>query len=283
MVHVNSVISIARDITEMKRAENILRNSEQRLKYHFENSPLAVVEWDRDFKIIQWSNEAERIFGLKKEDTMGVRIDLLNIIYSDDIPKVEQTIERLVSGKELKVISQNRNITKTGEIKECIWYNSVLLDEKGEMSSVMSLVEDVTLLRSTEKELFESRESYKELVTNARTIIIKMDTSGRCTFVNEYALDFFGFNKEEMLGIPVMDTIMPKKESTGRDLLEMAEEIIEDPDNFSVNINENIKKNGEIVWVEWHNKALYDNSGIRTGHLGIGIDVTEKKKGRGSS
>ena len=276
--NVNSVISIARDITEMKRAENILKNSEQRLKYHLENSPLAVVEWDKDFRIIQWSNEAERIFGLKKEDTMGVRIDLLNIIYSEDIPKVERTIERLVSGKELKVISQNRNITKTGEIKECVWYNSVLLDEKGEMSSVMSLVEDVTLLRSTEKELFESRESYKELVTNARTIIIKMDASGRCTFVNEYALDFFGFNKEEMLGIPVMDTIMPEKESTGRDLLEMAEEIIGDPDNFSVNINENIKKNGEIVWVEWHNKALYDNAGLRTGHIGIGIDVTEKKK-----
>jgi PAS domain S-box-containing protein len=275
---VNSVILIARDITEMKRAENILRNSEQRLKYHFENSPLAVVEWDRDFQIIQWSNEAEKIFGLKREETLGVRIDLLNIIYSDDLPKVEQTIERLVSGKELKVISQNRNITKTGEIKECIWYNSVLLDDKGEMNSVMSLVEDVTLLRSTEKELFESRESYKELVTNARTIIIKMDASGRCTFANEYALDFFGFNKEEMLGIPVMDTIMPKKESTGRDLQEMAEEIIEDQDNFSVNINENIKKNGELVWVEWHNKALYDNSGIRTGHIGIGMDVTEKKK-----
>jgi PAS domain S-box-containing protein len=275
---VNSLISIARDITEMKRAENILRNSEQRLKYHFENSPLAVIEWDRDFQIIQWSNEAEKIFGLTRDETLGVRIDLLNIIYSEDLAKVEQTIERLVRGKELKVISQNRNITKTGEIKECIWYNSVLLDDTGEMNSVMSLVEDVTLLRSTEKELFESRESYKELVTNARTIIIKMDPSGRCTFVNEYALDFFGFNKEEMLGIPVMDTIMPKKESTGRDLLEMADEIIEDPDNFSVNINENIKKNGEVVWVEWHNKTLFDNSGIRTGHIGIGIDVTEKKK-----
>jgi len=275
---VNSVISIARDITEMKRAENILKDSEQRLKYHLENSPLAVVEWDKDFKIIQWSNEAEKIFGLKKKETMGIRIDLLNIIYPEDILKVEHTIKRLVSGKELKVISQNRNITKTGEIKECIWYNSVLLNENGVMSSVMSLVEDITLLRSTEKELIESRESYKELVSNARTVIIKMDTTGRCTYVNEYALEFFGFKSEEMLSIPVMDTIMPKKESTGRNLLEMAEDIIEDPDNFSVNINENIKKNGELVWVEWHNKALYDKSGIRTGHIGIGIDVTEKKK-----
>jgi PAS domain S-box-containing protein len=134
------------------------------------------------------------------------------------------------------------------------------------------------LLRRTEKELLASRKSYMELVTNARSIIIKMDTSGRCTFINEFALDFFGFSPEEMLGIPVMDTIMPKKESTGRDLREMADDIIEDPDKFSININENIKKNGELVWIEWHNKALYDENGKRTGHLGIGIDVTGKKK-----
>ena len=275
---VNSVISIARDITEMKRSEIILRDSEQRLKYHLENSPLAVVEWDKDFNLLQWSSEAEKIFGQKKEEVLGVRFDLLNIIYPDDFPKVEKTIQRLSSGKELKIISQNRNITKNGEIKECIWYNSVLLNENGEMSSVMSLVQDITLLRKTEKELIQSRESYKELVTNARSIIIKMDTSGRCTFVNEFALNFFGYTLDEMFGIPVMDTIMPRQESTGRDLMKMADNIIVDPDSFSVNINENIKKNGELVWIEWHNKALFDDKGNRTGHIGIGIDITQKKR-----
>lgn len=276
--NVRSIITIARDITERKAAENSLRNSEQRLKYHLENSPLAVLEWDKDFKVIQWSGEAERIFGLKKEDVLGLTIDHLNMIYPEDNVQVEKTIKRLTGGKELKVISQNRNITAKGDVIECIWYNSVLLDENGEMSSVMSLVEDITLLRRTEKELFSSRKSYMELVTNARSIIIKMDTLGRCTFINEFALDFFGFSVEEMLGIPVIDTIMPKKESTGRDLREMADNIIENPDNFSININENIKKTGELVWIEWHNKALYDDNGNRTGHIGIGIDITEKKK-----
>ena len=274
---VSSVITIARDITEKKQVENDLKKSEQKLKYHLENSPLAVVEWDKDFNIIQWSSEAERIFGLNKEEVMGVRIDLLNIIYNEDIPKVDKTMTRLISGKESKVISQNRNITKSGEIIECIWYNSVLLDENGEMSSVLSLVEDVTLLRRTERELYESRESYKELVTNARSIIVKLDTEGRFTFVNEFAQDFFGFSKEELLGKPVMDTIVPKTESTGRHLNDMVDSIIDDPDNYSVNINENIKKNGELVWVEWHNKALFDESGIRTGHMAIGIDITKRK------
>ena len=276
--NVGSIISIARDITEMKLAENTLRDSEQKLKYHLENSPLAVVEWDKDFNIIQWSTEAERIFGLRKEEVLGVRIDLLNIIYDEDLPLVQKTISRLVSGKELKVILQNRNYNKAGEIIECIWYNSVLLDEKGKMSSVMSLVEDVTLLKRIEKELLESRESYKELVTNARSMILKLDNDGIFTFINEFALNFFGFQKKEMMGKSVLGTIVPEKESTGRDLNEMVENIIGDPDKYSINVNENIRKNGEKVWVEWHNKTLYDQSGIKSGHIAIGIDITKRKK-----
>jgi len=275
--NITSIISVARDISEMKLAENILRSSEQRLKYHLENSPLAVVEWDREFNIIQWSNEAERIFGLTKDETIGVRIDMLNIIYPEDIPVVEKTMSRLISGKELKVVSQNRNINKSGKILECIWYNSVLMDEKGEMSSVMSLVEDVTLLHRTQKELMESRESYRELVTNARSIILKFDNDARFTFINEFALDFFGYKEEELLGKSVM-IIVPETESTGRDLNEMVDKIIENPDEYSININENIKKNGEKVWVEWHNKALYDQSGTKTGHIAIGIDLSIRKK-----
>lgn len=274
--NVTSLVAIARDISEMKKAENILRDSEQRLKYHLENSPLAVVEWDKDFRIIQWSAEAERIFGRKKEEVFGIRIDHLNIIFPEDIPIVEKTSSRLLSGKELKVISQNRNITKSGDVLECIWYNSVLLDENGEMSSVLSLVEDVTLLRKTERDLNASQENYKELVTNARSIILKCDNNGTITFINEFGLDFFGYKKAELLGQPVM-LIVPETESTGRDMNEMVENIIESPDNHAVNINENIKKNKEKVWVEWYNKTLFDESGRKTGHIAVGIDITNKK------
>jgi len=58
----------------------------------------------------------------------------------------------------------------------------------------------------------------------------------------------------------------------------MMKNINEDPDKFSVNINENIKKNSERVWVEWHNKAIFDQAGNKTGLIAIGIDITERKK-----
>ena len=145
-------------------------------------------------------------------------------------------------------------------------------------SSVMSLVEDVTVLRQTEKKLMESRENYRELVTNARSIIIRQDNDGIIVFVNEFGENFFGYTKEELVGKKAVGTIVPSKESTGRDLNAMVDNIIQDPDKYLININENIKKNGERVWVEWHNKSLYDHLDKKTGHIAIGIDVTERRK-----
>jgi PAS domain S-box-containing protein len=269
---------VGHDITERKKTQEALFKSEQRLKYHLENSPLAVVEWDRDFNIIQWSVEAESIFGLKKEEVIGKRIDALNLVYTDDIPIVEKTMERLTSGKEIKVISQNRNYNSNGNVIDCIWYNSVLLDEHGKMSSVMSLVENITLLKRFEKELIASNERYEELLANARSIIIKQDIHGRFTYLNEFALDFFGYQEKEILGKKAIETIVPAIESSGRNLGEMIESIYKDPDKYSVNINENIKKNGERIWIEWHNKALFGKNNQKTGHIAIGMDITVRKK-----
>ncbi len=171
------------DITEQKKLEDALRESEQRLKFHFENSPLAIVEWDYNFVVTQWSLEAERIFGWKKEEVLGKLVDSLNIIYAEDIPIVNHTMERLVSGSEKKVISSHRNITRSGDIIECTWYNSVLLDKNGHISSVMSLVEDITDQKLAEREI-KHLASFPQLNPNP---VIELDLTGKLTFMNEAA------------------------------------------------------------------------------------------------
>jgi len=147
-------------------AEEELRQSEQRLKYHFENSPLAIIEWDSNFIVTKWSDKAERIFGWMAEETVGKRIDSLNMIYEEDLPIVAVTMKRLGSGKENVVVSSNRNYRKSGEVIHCTWYNSVLYNERGEMSSVMSLIDDYTERKKAEESLRESEEKLKLALQN---------------------------------------------------------------------------------------------------------------------
>lgn len=160
---ISGVVLIFRDITERKKAEVTLRESEQRLKFHAENIPLAVVEWDHNFVVTRWTGDAEKMFGWTSSETVGKPILDLRMIYEPDIPIVEKTMGRLTSG-ETKVVSSNRNITKDGRVIYCTWYNSVLLDEKGKMVSVFSFVEDYTSRMTAEKALEENNRNLEKLV-----------------------------------------------------------------------------------------------------------------------
>ncbi len=157
------VVLIFRDITERKKVEKTLRESELRLKFHAENTPLAVVEWDNNFVVTRWAGDAEKMFGWTALETVGKPIMDLHMIYEPDIPIVEKTMGQLTSG-ETKVVSSNRNLTKDGRVIYCTWYNSVLLDEKGKMVSVFSFVEDYTSRMTAEKALEENNKNLEKLV-----------------------------------------------------------------------------------------------------------------------
>ncbi len=140
---------------ERKKAEEALRGSEERLRLHVENSPMAVVEWDTNFTVTRWAGEAENMFGWSAEETIGKPIMDLRMIYEEDIPTVEKVMTQLTDGVTRHVVSSNRNYTKDRRILYCEWYNSMLLDTEGKMSSVMSQVLDLTERRKMDMELQE--------------------------------------------------------------------------------------------------------------------------------
>ena len=129
--------------------------------------------------------------------------------------------------------------------------------------------------KQIEKALRASERKYRELVENANSIIMRMDTDGRVMFFNEFAQDFFGYREKEILGQYVVGSIVPEFESTGRNLSELMANICGDPENFPSNENENIRKDGSIVRVAWTNRAVYDAEGKNIGVLCVGNDITE--------
>ncbi len=131
--------------------------------------------------------------------------------------------------------------------------------------------------QNTVNRLLESESKYRELVENANSIIMRKDAKGTITFFNEYAEKFFGFSKDEVIGKSTIETIVPETDSTGRDLKKMVREIIENPDKYANNENENICKDGSRVWVSWTNRAIVDEKGKLKELLCIGNDITSQK------
>jgi len=136
---------------------------------------------------------------------------------------------------------------------------------------------EIELRRQAEASLRESREKYRELVENANSIILRLDTDARVAFANEFAQRFFGYSEQELVGHPVSETIVPARESTGRDLSLLIQNIASHPEDFACHENENVRKNGERVWIAWTNKPILDQ-GRRRGVLCIGNDITSLKR-----
>lgn len=145
-------IAVIHDITESTRAREAAQEAHQRLSFHVENSPLAVIEWDSEARVSRWTESAERLFGWKAEEVLGKHVGDWHFVFDDDVDAVAQVTFRQRVGTELHGMLRNRNYTRDGSILYCEWYNSVLHDNAGKMVSVLSLVLDVSARKLAEEE-----------------------------------------------------------------------------------------------------------------------------------
>jgi PAS domain S-box-containing protein len=136
---------------DLQQTQDSLHDALQKVNFHFENSPLAAIEWDRDFLVTRWSATAEQIFGWSSAQVLGKKLGEWKFVVEEDAERISQVMNRFMSGTETSNITVNRNYCQDGTIVSCEWYNSVLLDENGQMESVFSLALDVTHRNQVEK------------------------------------------------------------------------------------------------------------------------------------
>jgi len=146
--------SIAMAISR-RQTEEQLRESQQRILLHRQQTPLGVIEWDTDFRVTAWNPAAERIFGYSKDEALGRHASELVIPEEarEHVDKVWADLLGQYGGKR----STNENVTKDGCTLICDWFNTPLVDESGNVVGVASLVLDITENRRLETSLQQAR------------------------------------------------------------------------------------------------------------------------------
>ena len=88
-----------------------------------ERTPLAVIEWDRNFRVSSWNRSAERIFGFTKNEALGKHAR--ELILPDHVVEVVDKVWQRIITQHGGERSSNENKTKSGDIIICEWYNNV--------------------------------------------------------------------------------------------------------------------------------------------------------------
>jgi PAS domain S-box-containing protein len=152
------------DISDRKQAEADLRQSEQRLNLHRQNTPLAVVEWDIEGQIVDWNSAATEIFGYTRAEAIGAHA--INLLVPDSWRSQVYHVQQLLITERHSVRSSNENKTKDGQIICCEWYNTPLVNPEGQIFGIASLALDITQRKRVERALQEANALLEQRVSD---------------------------------------------------------------------------------------------------------------------
>ncbi len=262
------------DLTERKHSEKSLRDLLQRLTFHVENSPLAVIEWDHEFRISRWSQEAERIFGWQPEEVIGKKLSDWQFILPEDVEVVNDVVKRLSNSSETQVVSRNCNYAKDGSVVHCEWYNSALCDESGTLISVLSQVLDVTERKRVEAALQESEQLFRQMADASPSLIWMSDTNRLCYYFNRPWLEFRGRTMEQEMGHGWLQGVHPD------DLQRYFDTYI---NAFNARqefrMEYRLKRfDGEYRWILDIGMPRFTSEGNFLGYIGSCIDINDRKQ-----
>lgn len=248
------------------------REAEEALEKLFTHSPMGVFI-ARGKKVELVNPGFQQITGYSEAELMAM--DPLGIVAPGFREEVREKAIRMLKGQS-SLPYEFPFITKGGQSG---WAMATVVSTlyRGERAT-LGYILDITRRKQAEEALQESEHKYRELVENANSIILRWTREGKVTFLNEFGQKFFGYTEDEIIGRHVVGTIVPESESTGRNLQPLMDEICADPRKFEKNINENIRSNGERVWIDWTNKVVFDHQGQLVEILSIGSDITERKR-----
>ena len=151
--NVVGIYAMHADIHDQKRNQDELRRVNWMLSSHINNTPLAVLEWDRDFRLVRWSPQAENIFGWRSDEVLGIPLTDSPIVHEEDRQAFAGLVARLMDGEQPRATGVTRNHRHDGTTIWCEWYHSALLDDDGRIVSILSFVQDVSSRIQAEERL----------------------------------------------------------------------------------------------------------------------------------
>jgi two-component system sensor histidine kinase/response regulator len=261
--------ALEQQIGERRKAEFLLRQSEELFRALNEASPLGIVSESRD-GIIRQSNPAFRqMFGYTEEELAGKSVD--HLLADGELQKEAALISRQVlEGRILRRTSKRR--TKDGRLLDVEVFGAPLLVE-GRAAGQLGIYLDISKRVEAEKAIRESEAWFRTLSVAAPIGILRADQEGRCVYLNQRMCEITGLSAERALGLGWLASIHPDdREQTKRLWKAGVQMEMELGDETRVQLPD-----GNINWIHWQSRPLHGPDGCLMGFVGMIEDITKRR------
>ncbi len=264
---------ISRDVTERKRAEEALRESEEKYRSILENIEDGYSEVDLAGNFTFVNDVVCRRLGFSREELIGMN----NRQYADETTakKTYQIYNRVYRTGEPVRSFEEEIIRKDGTRGIYELSVSLIRNSEGKPVGFRSIARDITERKQAEEALRESEARLQVQINRMPIGCIVWDREFRVLSWNPAAERIFGFTVEEALGRHPYNFIVPKAAQPPIDAIWRR---LLNGDTTAHSLNENITKDGRIIICDWSNTPLKDGSGCVMGVLSMVQDITDRKR-----
>ena len=204
---VESVLVIARDVTERKQVEAALRESETRFRAIFEGAAIGIALADMQGRFVRSNPALREMVGYSEEELRGM--PFTNFTHPDDTAIDWNLFQELAEGKRDYYQREERCLRKDGGV---VWIRltvSFTRGASGEPQFAVGMIENISERKRAEEVLQESQERYRSIIETAQDAFISIDTNGVITDWNHQAETTFGWSRAEVMRRPLAETIIP--------------------------------------------------------------------------
>jgi len=245
-------------------------------EYLLETANVIILTLDKDANIILFNNFAEKITGYKKEEVINKNWFDLFIPKRNGsvIPEVFQDVL-----KEMPEVSSYENpiLCKDGTEKLIDWKNTVLKNENGEISGILSIGTDITERKQAEKEVISAKARLEHLLAKSSTVIYSSAATEPfgATYISENVRDIIGSDPNDFLEDPGFWASRIHPDDADRVFREL-------PKIFEVGYHNHEyrwkKKDGSYIWIRDEIRLVYDKKGTPIEMVGTWLDITVRKQ-----
>jgi PAS domain S-box-containing protein len=269
-----SLLGTTHDITDRKRSEVALLESEEKFRLISEQSLMAIVIVQDDR--IKYANQAYmEMTGYTWEEIMNWTMrDIVQAIHPDDLPFVMEQGRKKAAGISDGVVTRYayRGFTKSGEVRWIDQYSKTIT-YMGKPADLLTFI-DIHNQKLTQETLIQSEKRYRDLADSLPQIVFETDENGNLTFVNRNAFDIFGYSQNDFdRGINTLEVLIPEDRKRAMENMQR----LMNSGSPGANEYTALRKDGCTFPISIHSNALiYENKFL--GFRGIIIDLTQTKK-----
>jgi PAS domain S-box-containing protein len=267
------------DITDRKKTEEALKESDLRYKSIFDSSLNIIYLYDLQGNIIDANKAALELTGYEHQEI--TKLNMSNILCSDEMPKFLSKFDDKISTGFDEELTEYQIKTKQGDVKHTETRASLIYKDN-QTYALQGIALDITERKNVEKSLSDSEAKYRFLTDKMTDIVWTMDTNFQLTYVSPSVGRILGFSPEERMKQSFEEQVTP--ESLEHIITVFQEELERDkskdldPERAVTIEVEYYNKDKSTVWMENIVSGIRNQSDELVGIHGVSRDISDRKR-----